>query len=124
MSDESTRTSTMPLALSDEVREPRQILPGELFGDRQAWRPRSELHPEGETTRLIKFGVLVVLFFCYLTAGVIFLRFTIDNTSLSGTLALIFGPPLFAVIVCVLTAWVLLPGMSGRSVGGRGKRDR
>src|SRR4051794_17428800 len=77
MSDEAARTSTMPRIPPGEVLEQRRGLPGELFGGRQAWRPRSELHAESETTRSIKADVLAVLFLCYQVSGLIFLPLAI-----------------------------------------------
>lgn len=123
MSDEVTRSPLLPRAFPEERQGNRKSSPGELFGDRQAWRPRSELNREDETTRSIKVGVLVLLFFCYLIAGIMFLWLAIGAESLSGLLVLLLVPPLFAILICGLTSWVLFPGLGRRFAGG-GRRDR
>jgi hypothetical protein len=123
MSNDGIRVSLGLEAASVKVDEGGQALPGDLFGGRQAWRPRKELRPESESTRFIRFIVLFVLFLFYLTAGEILLQSWIDPASLNGILSIIFGPPLFAVLICVLSSWVLFPG-HGMSARGKGDRKR
>jgi hypothetical protein len=123
MGHDGIRVSLGLEAASDKIEESGRSLPGDLFGGRQAWRPRKELRPESESTRLIKSVVLFVLFLFYLTAGEILLQSRIDPATLNGILSIIFGPPLFAMLICVLSSWVLFPGHDVRA-RGTGERKR
>jgi hypothetical protein len=123
MSNDGIQVSLDPEAAFDKIDEGGRLLPGDLFGGRQAWRPKKELRPESESTRFIKSVVLFVLFLFYVMAGEILLHSWIDPTSLNRILAIIFVPPLFAVLICVLSSWVLFPG-HGLSIRLKGDRKR
>jgi hypothetical protein len=124
MSNKGTQASTVPLRDPGLVPAEWRYAPGELFGGREAWRPRREIQPEGDTTRLIKLSVLVGLFLCYLTAGVMLLHTRVKVASLGGILALVFAPPLFAILVTLITAWILFPAAAMSTVNSYGSSKR